>query len=430
MSAPIAGPGRSPGKPLYDGLEIISEPLGVKRPSEIPEPKVKRPSNWVRYVVVGLVLVIIVGGLAGIKTAQIGKLIGFGKAAMKAGPPAEVVNTAVAERQDWTGALTAVANVVSTKGVEVSNDVPGIVSRIFFESGDVVKKGQILAQLDTSVERAQLASVQARGKLAQLSLDRSNRLVQSGALAPAQLDADKTSFHSLAADLKALKAEIERKIVRAPFAGKLGIRQVNVGQYLSPGSPIAVLESTEATYLDFSLPQQQLSHLKIGMPVRALPESGSEPLAGGTILAIDPAVDSTTRTVKVRASLSDQAGRLHPGMYVKAEVELPDKRQVVAIASTAVVHAPYGDSVFVVEPMKDSSGKPVLDAHGHPRTRARQQFVRLGPVRGDFVAVEEGIEPGQTVVTAGAFKLRNGAAVAVNNKVQLTPELQPHPENG
>ncbi len=349
---------------------------------------------------------------------------------MAAGPPPEVVNASPAIQQDWSGVIGAVASVVSTRGVSVSNDTPGIVTRIYFDSGATVRQGQVLVELDASVERAQLGSAEARGRLAELSRARSARLVEAGALAPVQLDVDETSFQSLSADAKALRAQIDRKIVRAPFSGRLGLRQVNLGQYLAPGTPIAVLESTEETTLDFAVPQQQMEQVAVGMTVRALREVGSDVLAYGRIAAIDPTVDPMTRSVKIRAHIEDDDGRLRPGMYLRAEVVLPMRRPVVAIPSTAVIHAPYGDSVFLVEPSKNDAGKPLLDSKGQPHTHARQQFVRLGPSQGDFVAVLDGIRAGQELVTEGAFKLRNGTPVKVDNRVKLKPELRPHPQKG
>jgi membrane fusion protein (multidrug efflux system) len=236
---------------------------------------------------------------------------------------------------------------------------------------------------------------------------------------------DEASFDSLSADASALEAQIDRKVVRAPFSGRLGIRAVNLGQYLAPGTTLTVLESTESVYVDFRLPQQHLDVLRQGMTVRASLEKSGAKASEGSISAIEPAVDAVTRAVKVRAELPNSNGSLRPGMFVNVEVVLPDKRRVVAIPSTAVVHAAYGDSVFCAEPKKDA---PAAKAD-KPVKLARQQFVRLGDVRGDFVAVLDGVSAGQEVVTSGAFKLRNGASLAVNNDVKLESQLAPRPEN-
>ena len=374
-----------------------------------------------RYVIVLLGLAVLIGVLVAVKGSQIAMLVGMGEQMKKAGPPPEVVSTALAKKQTWEVTLAAVASVVSAKGVAVSNDAPGMVSRLRFESGDTVKKGDILVELDSSVEHAQLKSLRARRELADTSAKRSQALAQSGAVAQSQVDADVAQLKSLSADVSALSAQIERKVIRAPFAGKLGLRQVNVGQYLAPGTTVTVLESAESTFVDFSLPQQHLSQLQVGMPVRVLTNGSLTPLAVGTLSAIDPAIDPVSRNIKLRASLPEVNEQLRPGMFLRAEVVLPKKADVVAVPQTAVVHASYGDSVFVGEQKPGPDGKP--------RKVAQQHFVKLGVSRGDFVAVLDGLQPEQEVVTAGAFKLRNGIPLKVNNQGGPTPQLNPHPEN-
>jgi membrane fusion protein (multidrug efflux system) len=373
-----------------------------------------------RYVLVVLGLLALIGVLAGIKGAQIGKLIGMGKAMQAAGPPPETVNTQVAQKQTWERTLSSTATVVSAKGVALSNDAPGIVSAIHFESGKMVKQGELLVELDTKVERAQLASTRARRDLAETALKRSQKLVASGAETQAQLDADDSTLKSLNADLAALEAQIARKNIRAPFAGKLGIRQVNLGQYLAPGTTVTTLEAEKQNYVDFTLPQQELPNLRLHMRVR-VSEAGSDKPIEGEITAIDPAVDAATRNVKIRATLPSDDNDLRTGMFVQVEVIRPESMEVVAVPQTAVVHASYGDSVFVVRDKTLPSGKP--------GKVAEQKFVRLDGTRGDFIAVLQGVEAGEEVVSGGAFKLRNGSPVTVNNDVKPTPELNPHPPN-
>jgi membrane fusion protein, multidrug efflux system len=374
-----------------------------------------------RYVIVILGLVVIIGTLVAIKGSQIAMLMGMGEAMKKAGPPPEVVSTTLAQKQTWEETLSAIASVVSAKGVAVANDAPGLVTRLHFESGDTVKKGAILVELDTSVERAQLASLKARRDLAQISVNRSKALVTSGAVAQSQVDVDESQFKSLTADANALAAQIERKIVRAPFAGKLGMRNVNVGQYLAPGTQVTTLESAEATFVEFSLPQQDLAKLSLGMKVRAFATGNPKPIAEGLISAIDPAIDPMSRNIKVRASLSDDAPALKPGMFLRVEVVLPQKAEVVAVPQTAIVHASYGDSVFVGEQKPGPDGKP--------RKVAQQHFVKVGTTRGDFVSVVDGLQAEQEVVTAGAFKLRNGIPLKVKNEGGPQPSLDPRPDN-
>jgi membrane fusion protein (multidrug efflux system) len=374
-----------------------------------------------RYLIVILGLVVLIGGLVAIKGSQIGMLIGMGEAMKKAGPPPEVVGTVVAKKQTWENTLTAIASVVSAKGVALSNDAPGVVSRLRFDSGQTVKQGDVLVELDTSVERAQLASLRAKRELAEISTKRSKTLATSGAVAQSQVDADESTFKSLSADAEALAAQINRKQIRAPFSGKLGMRQVNLGQYLAPGTTVALLEAEKSALIDFTLPQQDLPKLRVGMPVRALLAGSSTPLAEGEISAIDPSVDPLTRAIKVRASLPGVDDQLRPGMFLRVEVVLPEKSEVVAVPQTAIVHASYGDSVFVGEEKPGPDGKS--------RKVAQQQFVKVGATRGDFVSVLDGLKPEQEVVTAGAFKLRNGIPLKVNNQGAPVPSLNPQPEN-
>lgn len=388
-----------------------------------------------RYLVVIIALILVVGGLAGIKAAQISQLIGFGEQMQKLGPPPEAVNSARAEQQEWEQTLSAIATVVTGKGVALSNDAPGVVSKINFESGTRVKEGQVLVELDASVERAQIASLRVRLDLANKSLQRTRALRPSGVATESELDTQSSTVNGLVADLQALQAQVERKMVRAPFAGKLGIRAVNLGQYLPPGTTVTVLESADAAFVDFTLPQQDLPKIALGQAVRLTPTGGSKDAIHGKITAFEPAVDAVTRSVKVRASFADPTSTLTPGMFVRVEVILPEKIRVTAVPITSVVRAAYGDSVFVVE-SKDAAagaGKANEPEGSGPAAPAaligRQQFVRLGPTRGDFVAISSGVTPGQEVVSAGAFKLRNGSPIAVKNEVQPTPALRPEVEN-
>jgi membrane fusion protein, multidrug efflux system len=370
-----------------------------------------------RIVVAILGLLLLVGALAGVKGAQIASLMAFGKQYEKSGPPPESVSTAVAREQSWEGTLSAVGSIAAVKGVSVSNEASGTVSRIAFESGSVVHQGDVLVELETSVERAQLASARARRALADVSLRRAIALFESNSIARADLDNAQSALDSATADANAVEAQIGRKVVRAPFTGRLGIRAVNLGQYLGPGAPVATLEATDSVYVDFTLPQQRLAALSVGMPVRAEIAGASGAPIEGTVSAIDPAIDPVTRTIKVRATVPNAEERLRPGMFVNVTVVLPTQAPIVTVPSTAVLHAPYGDSVFVVE---DKSGA---------NAKVRQQFVRLGESRGDFVAVVDGVKPDQEVVTAGAFKLRNGMKIAIKPDVRPPPELTPHPDN-
>ena len=379
------------------------------------------------FVIVGLLA--LVGTLGFIKFSQISSLMEMGKAYEKSGPPPESVGSGKSKKQTWQGEMTAVGTIAPVKGVALSNDSPGVVSKIHFESGALVKQGQVLVELDTSVERAQLASAIVRRDLAQVNVNRSRALIKEQVTSQAQVDADESAVKSAATDAQTIQAQIARKIVRAPFAGRLGIRAVNVGQYLNPGTTLTVLQAVGAVYVDFSLPQQQLGTIGVGMPVKIQIEGSSAPPQDGTIAAVDPTVDSTTRMIKLRATVPNAADKLSPGMFANVAVQLPDQGEVVTIPLTAVVHASFGDSVFVVEDKKPDAPGARTSPSGKPIKNARQQFVRLGQARGDFVAVLDGVSDGQELVTSGAFKLRNNSPIVVDNSVQTDPQLNPKPEN-
>lgn len=374
-----------------------------------------------RFLVVTLGILAIIGGLAAIKFKQISGLINMGKAMQAAGPPPEVVATAPVTEQDWENEISAVGTVSAGRGVTVSNEVPGEVRAIRFDSGAVVKAGQVLVELDSSVERAQLRSAIARRDLAKIQTERTRKLVDQKAATQAELDSNASELESSSADVAALEAQIQRKVIKAPFAGKLGIRQINLGQYLSPGTTITDLQSQEAVHVDFSLPQNELPRIAVGQAVR-VELSGGEGSFDASIGAIEPTLDQITRSIKVRAVVGESKVKLSPGMFVTVHVILPEKRHVLIVPATAVVHASFGDSLFVVEDSANAGG-------GKPGKVGRQQFVKVSGARGDFVSIADGVKPGQEVVSSGAFKLHNGASVVVNNSVQPKAELAPHPEN-
>jgi membrane fusion protein (multidrug efflux system) len=393
----------------------------------IKAPRKPRKALKILFVIVGLLA--LVGTLGFIKFSQISSLMAMGKAYEKSGPPPESVASGMSKKQTWQAELTAVGTIAPVKGVALSNDSPGVVSKIHFESGALVKQGQVLVELDTSVERAQLASAAVRRDLATVNVNRSRALIKDQLTTQIQLDADESAVKSAATDAQTIQAQIARKIVRAPFAGRLGIRAVNVGQYLNPGTTLTVLQAVGAVYVDFSLPQQQLGTIVVGMPVKVQIEGSSAPAQDGVIAAVDPTIDSTTRMIKLRATVPNAADKLSPGMFANVAVQLPDQGEVVTIPLTAVVHASFGDSVFVIEDKKPDSPGARTSPAGKTIKNARQQFVRLGRARGDYVAVLDGVTDGQELVTAGAFKLRNNSPIVVDNSVSTDPQLNPKPEN-
>jgi membrane fusion protein, multidrug efflux system len=383
----------------------------------------------VRWLITILGILVVVGTLVALKGAQIGMLIGFGKQAAADGPPPEAVSSALVEEQAWEGTLTAVGSVASAKGVALSTDVAGVVKKISFESGDTVKQGQVLVELDSNVERAQLASAIARRELANTTIGRTRSLAAKGAISQAQVDADESQLRTATTDVEGLQSQIGKKTIRAPFAGKLGIRSVNLGQYLQPGTSVTMLESPDAVHVDFSLPQQQLPAVAVGQPVRIVLDNAASAPIEARVAAVDPTVEASTRTAKLRADVTGSSAGLHPGMFVQVAVVLPEKKKSVIVPATAIVHAPYGDSIFVIEERKPDAPGMAKTPDGKPVKVARQQFVRVGNARGDFVAVLDGVKAGQEVVTAGGFKLRNNAPIFVDNAKQPAPKIDPRPEN-
>jgi membrane fusion protein (multidrug efflux system) len=302
----------------------------------------------------------------------------------------------------------------------VSADLPGSVARINFDSGKSVRAGDILVELDTRQERAQLAALEAQRDLAKVNFARMEQLVKQGVISRMEYDQATAQQRQTEANVGEIRATIERKTIRAPFSGTLGIRKINLGQYLSAGSAVVQLQALNPIYVNFGLPQQALGQVRVGRTLRVT----SDDLAGktftGRVTAIDSVVDAATRNVQVQATLANPEGKLQPGMFVQVEVALGESRSVVTLPASAISYAPYGDSVYVITDLKDPEGQPYRGV--------RQQFVKVEGSRGDQVGIVSGLNPGDEVVTSGVFKLRNGAAVQVNNKVQPGNNPAPKPE--
>jgi membrane fusion protein (multidrug efflux system) len=335
-------------------------------------------------------------------------------------PPPEAVTTVVAKKEPWPTTLSSIGTVVAVHGVTVAADLPGIVGRIAFESGRMVREGDLLVQLDTKQEQAQLTAAEAQLELARINLDRLTGLREKGIAAQADLDRAEAEFKQAEAKTGEIRATIARKTIRAPFSGMLGIRQVDLGQYLQGGSPIVPLQSLQPIYVRFSVPQQEIPHVHVGGEVEVT-SRGSGIAETGKVTAIDSVIDPATRNFQVQATLANPDGKLKPGMFVETSMVLGTPESVVALPASSINHAPYGDSVFIVTDMKDPKGKAYRGV--------RQQFVKLGSGRGDQVAVLSGVEPGEEVVTSGVFKLRNGAAVQINNETKPSNNPAPRPED-
>src|SRR5579864_4333945 len=336
-------------------------------------------------------------------------------------PPPEAVTSIVAARGEWPATMQVVGTVEAVRGVTVSADLPGIVEQIRFESGQSVREGDVLVELDTRQERAQLASLEAQRDLAHLNFDRMQQLVNAGVISRSEYDQATAQQKATAANVAEIRAAIERKTIRAPFTGVLGIRKVNLGQYLSAGSPVVPLQSLNPIYVDFGVPQQSARQVRVGGNLRVTSEEFAGHVFTGKVTALDSVIDETTRNIQVQATLPNPEGKLRPGMFVQVDVGLGASRSVIALPASAISYAPYGDSVFVITELKDPKGNTYRGV--------RQQFVKVEGSRGDQVAVISGVNPGDEVVTSGVFKLRNGAAVNVNNKVQPGNNPAPKPED-
>ncbi len=366
-----------------------------------------------RIVIALAGLALLVAVLSAVKFLQIRAMVDQAK---KFAPPPETVTAAAVTSDAWGTALTAVGTLNPVQGVIVSAELAGKVVSISFEAGMTVQKGDVLVRQDTSSEEAQLPGAVAQADLARTNLSRADQLMQKGIIAKVDRDNAVAALAQAEAQAENIRAAISKKTIRAPFSGQLGIRQVNLGQTLREGDPIVVLQSLEPIFVDFSLPEQQVGMLRTGLPVSVTSDALRGITVKARITAVSPQIDADTRSVKVQATAANSSGKLRPGMFVNVAVELPMRRNVLVIPATAVLYAPYSDSVFVIE---ENKGVKTL----------RQQFVRLGEKRGDFIAVTEGLKQGEPIVSTGVFKLRNGQQVIVDNT--LAPDFQkaPAPEN-
>jgi membrane fusion protein, multidrug efflux system len=336
-------------------------------------------------------------------------------------PPPESVTSIVAQREQWAATMAVIGTMEAVQGVTVSADLPGSVARINFESGQSVHAGDLLVELDTRQERAQLAALEAQRDLAKVNFARMQKLVEEGVISRQEYDQATAQQKQTEANVGEIRATIERKTIRAPFSGILGIRKVNLGQYLSAGSPVVPLQALSPIYVNFGVPQQSAAQVHVGRNLRVTSEDLAGQVFTGRVTALEAVVDEATRNVQIQATLSNPGGKLRPGMFVQVEVVSGANRPVIALPASAINYAPYGDSVFVITDLKDPKGKTYRGV--------RQQFVKLEGSRGDQVAVVSGVNPGDEVVTSGVFKLRNGAAVEVNNKVQPGNNPAPKPED-
>jgi len=354
--------------------------------------------------------------------AKLGQFTAMDEAAINMVLPPETVTAMLVESTQWEQTITATATVTAVQGVKVSAETGGRVSRIDFESGAVVKTGDVLIQLDTASEDAQLTSAEATASLARANLTRVLELSKQNLSSQDALDSAEAKVKETAAQAHNVRALIAKRTIRAPFSGRLGLRLINLGEILREGDDIVSLQTLDPIYVDFSIPQKSLLRLKPGLEVRVTVDAAPDDFFTGKILATNPGVDPETRSVRVRAKIANPDEVLRAGMFANASVVMPEKQTVLAVAATAIAYATFGDSIFVVEEQEN-------DQSGETEQVLRQQFIRLGQARGDFVDVIDGLKAGETVVTSGVFKLRSGMKVVIDNTLAPEPSLDPDPSD-
>jgi membrane fusion protein (multidrug efflux system) len=383
----------------------------------------KKKSFWSYFLVFLVLFGIFLGAMFGLGYVKFNQIQGFIKLSKSGAfaPPPTAVTTEIARKTDWQPTLESVGNLVAVNGVTVSTDLAGIVADIAFESGSKVHAGDLLVHLDTKQEEAQLHQAQAQRDWASVTLKRDKGLLEKRAVSQSDYDSAEASYRQAQAAVDQYSAVIARKTIRAPFDGVAGIRQVNLGQYLKEGDPVVSLQAFDPIYVNFSLPQQELAKLEVGMKVEVKLDAFGNQIFTGKITAINSMVDQATRNVLVQATLPNSDYKLRPGMFTKVSVLMNESKSVVAIPATAIHYAPYGNSIFIVSEMKDQQGKAYKGV--------REQFIQVGQTRGDLIAVDAGLNAGEEIVTSGVFRLRNAAPILINNEIKPGSELAPNPSN-
>lgn len=381
-----------------------------------PLPK-KRARGKVFLVIVGVIAIFLV--IAGIKVLQFATMIKAGAAMV---PPPTTVTSAKVEQADWVPMLKAVGSISPVQGATIAAELAGMVTNVGFQSGTPVKKGDMLIEIDASAEQAQLRSAQADAELAKADFDRARGLAERKVISQAELDTASAKYSQKAAAVDNMRSVIDKKVIRAPFDGIAGIREVNVGQMVPVGQKLVTLQALDQVYVDFSLPQQQLGDITPGLPVKVTTDAIQGREFEGKLTAVNSAIDAATRSVSLQATLDNADHALRAGMFARVSVVLPEKNPTLFIPGTGVLYAPFGNSVYVIEKKHD-------DKTGKDSLALRQQFIRTGESRGDFVAVTDGLKQGDEIVSTGVFKLRNGMDVVVDNKLAPKTELSPTPPN-
>ena len=355
--------------------------------------------------------------------------------------PPVAITAAEAQKQTWPAIIEAVGTVTAVNGIGVATEIAGIVESIRFQSGDRVAEGTVLVTLDASLDRADLRTLETQQELAEADLARGRELYESKSLAQSQFDHLQSEAAQATARVEAQRARIAKKVIRAPFSGVLGIRQANIGQYVAPGTPLVTLQSLDPIYVNFSLPEQQLGAVTAGLSVTASIDAFSQESFEGKVTAIEPKVDENTRNFNVQATFHNGKNRLQPGLFARVRIARSESETYVVVPQTAVSYNPYGNSVYVVQEAKIPSGpgRPNAKSDGAqassggsqgPTLAVTRRLIKTGPARGDFVAVLEGLQPGERVATSGLLKLRNDAVVIINNAIEPGAALNPTPPEG
>lgn len=379
--------------------------------------------KWVRSLAAGAVfllgVLLFVGAIAGVKMAQFRAMAAAGESMET---PAESVSTFEVEAREWPRFLRTIGSIEPIRGVILQAEAPGVVRKIHFSNNQQVEAGELLVQLDVEVEKAQLRAAEASARLARTEFERAEALRRTDAVPASELDRAQANLDRALAEIENLQAVINRKTIRAPFDGTLGIRRINLGQYVSPGTPIVALDAYDQVYVNFSLPQQDLPRLRTGMSIQLTTDAFPGNSFPGELTAISPRVDPVTRSVELQGTLENPQGLLRAGLFARVQVNLPQVDEVLVIPASAIAFAPYGNSVYTVEQRTD-------EERARGRGVARQRFIRTGERRGDFVVVLDGLKHGDAVVSAGVFKLRNGSLVEIHNDDPPQPEMNPRPAN-
>jgi len=367
-----------------------------------------------------LAVVVVSLVIGGIVYTKLGQFTAMGEATENMVMPPETVTATVVSEEEWEQLVRATGSVQAVQGVTVSAEIGGRVAEISFESGAQINAGDMLLQMDTATEDAQLASALATAALARTERARIRKLIKRNVSSADELDQAEAQVKETAAQVGVIRAAIAKKTVRAPFSGHLGLRQVNLGEILKEGTAIVSLQNLDPVYVDFSLPQRELARLKTNMKVRVASDVAPGEIFEGKLIAVNPEVDPVTRNVRMRALVANPGGQLRTGMFASVEVVLPQSRHLLSVPATCVLYAPFGNSVFVIDEQQDEQS-------GEKSKVLRQQLVQLGEARGDFIEITKGLKPGETVVTSGVFKLSAGTQVMIDNTLAPKASLDPQP---